>query len=378
MKKLLLLFCSIIIFAGALGGCSSVRRYDDAVRIRPERQQRYEQKPDNIGLRDGRTLRGTVVEVQIARNAQNPQQIDTTVVFLNAGLEDKGEYYERIPLADIELVGTLFNTPQNEFGNVNIFETYNNTEKIPVLRSVPVRNYVTEDCGCEPLSFNASFAPPSIRCPDRNYSWYFVEARGIYSAYNDRRIGFTEVGREALQGEIATGIRFGGFNEWGVGLAYTSGLYAYNSFESLNGNTVTEANRSTLLLHTRYQMAQSVTDFLGVCLKPFAYGQFGATIDKASVDLMRLNFAPEDCNDCNQLINDLKVNGDLGNYDFSLPLTFGLGAGIDVPVNSWLDASFDLGWRSMGFGDASTVVGFENVPSLRRMNVWRFRMGLTY
>jgi hypothetical protein len=378
MKKLPLLFYGFLCLAGLLSSCSTVKRYDDAVRIKADRESRYDRVPNSMTMRDGRTLRGTVVEVQIARNPQNPQQIDTTIVFLNAGVESESENYERIPLGDVELVGTLFDTPKNEFGNANVFESYNNTEKIPFLRTVPVKNYVTEDCGCEPLSFNASIPSPTFRCPDRNYDWYFLEARGIYSAYNDRRSGFTEVGREALQGELAAGIRFGAFNEWGVGLAYTSGLYAYNSFESINGNTITEANRSTVLLHTRYQMAQSVTDFLGICLKPFAYGQFGATIDRASVNLFKMNFSAEDCNDCNQLINDLEVDGQLGNYDFSLPLTFGLGLGIDVPVSSWLDASFDIGWRSMGFGDESTVVGIDNVPSLRRMNVWRFRMGLTY
>ncbi|MES2767453.1 MAG: hypothetical protein V4642_16375 [Bacteroidota bacterium] len=368
----------MICIAGILSSCSTVKRYDDAVRIKADRESRYDRSPDNVTLRDGRTLRGTVVEVQIARNAQNPQQIDTSVIFLNAGAENKSENYERIPIGDVELVGTLFDTPKNEFGNANVFESYNNTEKIPYLRTVNVKNYVTEDCGCEPLSFDASYTPPTFRCPDRTYDWYFLEARGIYSAYNDRGAGFTEVGREAIQGELAAGLRFGAFNEWGMGLAYTSGLYAYNSFNSTSGTTLTEANRSTVLLHTRYQMAKSVTDFLGVCLKPFAYGQFGVTVDKASVNLFKLNISDEGCSDCNQLVNDLKANGSLGDYDFSLPLTFGLGAGIDIPVSSWLDASVDIGWRSMGFGDESSTAGFSNVPSLRRMNIWRARVGLTY
>lgn len=379
MKRNLLFFYICLSIITMLSSCSSVKRFDDAVRIKADRESRYERSPE-MKLRDGRTLRGTVIEVQIARNAQNPAQIDTTVLFLHAASENRSENIERIPLNDVELVGTLFDAPKNEFNNANVFESYNNTERIPYLRTVPLKNYVQNDCGCEPLSFDASVAPPSIRCPDRTYDWYFIEGRGIYSAYNDRRSGFTEVGREAIQGEVALGLRFGASDEWGVGVAYTSGLFAYNSFSSLNGvaATVTDANRSAVLLHTRYQMAKSVTDFLGICLKPFAYGQFGATIDRASVNLMKMNFAAEDCNDCNQLINDLKVDGTLGNYDFSLPLTFGLGLGIDVPVSSWLDASFDIGWRSMGLGDESTVSGIANVPSLRRMNIWRFRMGLTY
>ena len=209
MKKLLLFFCGFLSLAGLLSSCSTVKRYDDAVRIKADRESRYDQlpegvtRPDGLRTRDGRTLRGTVVEVQIARNQQNPQQIDTTIVFLNTGAESESENYERIPLGDVELVGKLFDTPQNEFGNANVFESYNNTEKIPFLRTVPVKNYVTEDCGCEPLSFNASIPSPTFRCPDRNYDWYFIEARGIYSAYNDRRSGFTEVGREALQGPDA-------------------------------------------------------------------------------------------------------------------------------------------------------------------------------
>lgn len=89
MKRSVLL----IVMSLLAWGCGSMRpveRYDDALDIRHDRQFHYETSPcicDETGTnrRDGRTLRGTVVEMLIrARRDTSGRSVqDTLFVFLS-------------------------------------------------------------------------------------------------------------------------------------------------------------------------------------------------------------------------------------------------------------------------------------------------------
>jgi hypothetical protein len=368
-------------------GCSSAQRFNDAVRIKPQKEAAYQRTPVTNEPRDGRTLRGTVIEVQIAPRPTSPEMIDTTFLFLDAKLPDKEKSYERIPLDDVERVSALFSLPPDTlYNNVNVVESFNTTEQIPTLRRVPVRDYTPylakrsagdssaaspkEDCGCLPLDLSIPF--PDLECAHRDYAWYFVELRGVYSTYNDQPTRTTEQGKDAYLAEVAAGFRFGAADEWGVGVLYSSGIGSYDSYTSAL------VRRPLVLLHARYQTPGPVTNFLGICMKPFVYGEFGATIDKATVNLMKLNLSSTtECGECGEMINDLNASGELGNLDLSMPLSFGLGLGVDVPVASFMDVSTDIGWRSIGIGENAQLGGWV-VPSLRRLNTFFFRAGLTF
>lgn len=363
-------------------GCGTMERFNDAVRIRPEREVIYERTPGTAAPRNGRTLRGTVLEVQIVPHSTLPDGSDTMLVFLDAALEDDRNNYERIPIGDVERIASLFSLPPDDrHGNIDLVESYSTTEQIPSLRRVPVRNYIPylrpeqaeappQDCGCLPIDISIPF--PEFSCPQREYQWYFAELRGVYTAFNDKPGRESEQGREAYLGEIAAGIRFGGDKEWGIGAAFSSGLASYDSYNS------TEILRPILLLHARYQTPGPVTNLLGICMKPFVYGQLGASIDKASINLMKFNLSTtESCGECGDMIRDLQASGDLGDVDLRMPITFGFGFGIDIPLASFIDISADVGWRSLGIGENAELGGWT-VPSLRRINMLYMRAGVTF
>jgi len=362
------IFCVLLIFIG----CSSIQRYDDAVRIKQEHQSKYEAKSGQ-SVQDGRTLKGTVVEIVIIPRKNFPGFSDTVIVFLPNGLKDDKENYQKIPFNEIDRVAQLTIT-ENKFGNINVFENYNTTEGIRQLRSVPVKNLNFNECDCLPLDLDLSIDLPGFKCPDRQYAPFFLEARGVASAYSLT----TRVSSESNIGyglEAAAGIRFGGMNEWGVGLAYSTPIISKNSF------TGAELNPQPILLHIRYQMSKNVVNLLGICMKPFAYGQIGATFDEVSLNLFKLNFAPSNCSSCNQLVQDLQASGQLPEVDFSLPISFGTGVGVEIPLAESLDLGVDLGWRSLAYGElvpSSIVAGFTNVPSMGRINTFRLRFGLTF
>ncbi len=366
--------------AGGCSSASSLKRTSDALRIKPDREAEYRRVPVTGASRDGRTLRGTVIEIQIMPRQDTPGKIDTAVVFLDASLENKPAHYERIPLADVEQIADLLKLPPDEkYANMNVVESFNTTEQIPELRRVPVRDYTpylggdgrpNPNCDCQPLDF--SFPFPELECPQRDYAWYFAELRGVYSAFNDKPTRTTEQGREAYLGEIAAGFRFGSENEWGIGAAFSTGLSSYDSYNS------GEVLHPLVLLHMRYQTPGPVTNILGICMKPFVYAQAGATIDDATVNLFKFNLSTtEQCGECGDMIRDLEASGDLGDVDLSMPVTFGLGIGVDIPVFSFMDISTDIGWRSLGLGENAELGGWR-VPALRRINAFFLRAGVTF
>lgn len=367
-------FAAAVALVALIGvaGCSSVKRYDDALRIRPERQAAYERRPGGAS-RDGRTLRGTVVEVQIAPGEHDPGRIDTMLLFLDSAAAD--DAFERIPFADVELVAGM---GADGAAAAVAVESFNSTAMGPRLRQVPVRDYrpyvsgpaapdSVRPCDCAPLDL---YLPP-IECVQRDYRWYFTELRGAYTGYNDLS-RLDEFGREAYLAEIALGVRFGSSKEWGVGMLYSTGINLRDPVSAV------EALRPNAMLHLRYQTPGPVTNFLGICMRPFVYSDFGATIDDVSINLMKFNLSTEEsCGECGEVLRELEASGQLGDVNLAMPLSYGFGAGVDIPLFSFMDLSADIGWRSIGLGERRDIGGWV-LPSLRRVNMFYVRAGVTF
>ena len=83
------------------------------------------------------------------------------------------------------------------------------------------------------------------------------------------------------------------------------------------------------------------------------------------------------CNDCVAALREANADGSLG-VDWSLPVSFGFGAGIDIPISSSLDIEIDLGYRNIAVGDAYQILGFSDVPDTRRINSFQLRLGVIY
>jgi hypothetical protein len=64
--------------------------------------------------------------------------------------------------------------------------------------------------------------------------------------------------------------------------------------------------------------------------------------------------------------------------DWSFPLTYGFGVGVDIPIMSDLDLEIDLGYRDVAVGDAYPMLGFTNVPGTRRIGTFQLRFGVMY
>lgn len=366
---------SIALLALFAVACSSLDRYDDAVRIKAEKADKYLNIPNSDKMRDGRTLSGTVLKVlveaqPISCEIDSGYGYTNSLIFINKDMPDQTLYYEKIPLEDVELVSSLYNPPQNEYGNINVFENFNNPDQMRGLRSVPVDTVVVDTCcpcRCQKFSLSGNFdLAVEMNCPQRDLSWYFVELRGVYSSYTDYVSLTKEEGRSSYSAEAAAGIRFGGF---GIGLLYSSGIKVYDAF---NGS---DYLRPFGALHLRYSADKD--KFLGLCMRPFIYGDFGISIDKLSLELPKLDWSTK-CENCKQYLDDLKASGQLPQVDFSWPWVYGIGFGIDIPVASFIDLSADIGFRSVGVGEKTEAAGFENVPTMRRINMLLFRFGVTF
>ncbi|MGB9913010.1 MAG: hypothetical protein ACPLRO_06540, partial [Candidatus Kapaibacteriota bacterium] len=91
---------------------------------------------------------------------------------------------------------------------------------------------------------------------------------------------------------------------------------------------------------------------------------------KFSLDLFKLNLSKSNCRE--------KISASAPYLDVkTLPLTFTIGAGVDFPISSYVDISVDAGWRSYAFGESQALLGFSNVPSYRRINIFFIRTGIT-
>lgn len=365
MKLIFLVSCAVLI----LMSCSSIKHYNDAVRIKPEATQKYQKNPFTEETRNANTLRGTVVRVLeiITPIDCNYSGMDTLrfIEFIDsANISD--DQIETIPLNDVILIGKVMNWDyNNEHNNYNIFETYNKVENIETIREVPVKSFVNDTCkktcDCGKLRLPDIAIDISIDCIKREFQWYFIELRCAYSTYTDFKTSENEINRENWSGEIAFGLRLGAKREWGIGLAFNYGLRAYNSFSAL------DYIRPLGLLHIRYQSPND--KFFGMCMRPFAYVQGGIPVDAMS----RVLFKTE-CADCSTKVVSVYPEAKLG-----LPISGGLGLGLDIPVTKFMDISFDIGFRSLAFGEElNDFGGYSNIPNLRRINMLILRGGFTF
>lgn len=437
MKKLNLknvcLLCSFIM-AFALVSCSSVGKRDDAVRIKPESVSKYNYNPSTKLIRNGSTLRGSVIKIEYVSGPDSCPITENTkyvtkgyVLFVDSSSKSITDI-ERIPLEDIDLVGLKTNLPKNKYGNVNYFETYNNPLLPRELKEVPV-DTVEQDpckvpCPCQPL--NIGLPGINLKCPDRELSWWFFEVKPGFALYNDVNEKDEKVGKDDWMMDIAAGIRFGSSKKWGLGLILSSGVKVFDHYDS------TSYKRMNLALYARYDlfrntkrvsdtkksmdsmrvieqmtMYDTVTfkikdpitcqerDSVNIrsyikpsevmkyqeklqemyqefevrpCLNPFIYGLLGASIDKFSVDLFDLNFATG----CKS-----KIDASGGDIDIAMPINYGFGVGVEIPICKSFDISADLGFRSISYGERIVSGGYI-VPTNKRINSFVFRFGIAY
>ncbi len=403
-------FLILFAFTLSLFGCSTLERTDDALRIRLDSAYKYTTYPFNIAIvRNGNTLRGTVLRLETLMTpdsclpSRTPiYKVENRVVFLD-NKSPNLRFVEYIPFEDVDFIGPKFNQP------LNAFEDYNYPLEPKKFRFVPWDTIKVDckECNCSP--FSLSFKLPEIpclfcpTCPTRICKPYFLEIRGGYSTYRDRISPNQNVWRDGFFGEISGGLRFGNRNQYGIGLMLSTGLPIYNSF---TGESI---RRPLALLHFRWdpfkscvkprekespirvrerkrpclqcpdeeslenlsnQKSQKLDLPFERCFNPYIFVQAGFPFDKFSVDLFKLNISRSDCKD------KIKASAPYLDVDF-VPFTFTLGAGVDYPISSHLDISIDAGWRSYAFGESQAILGFSNVPSYRRINIFFIRAGIT-
>jgi hypothetical protein len=119
-----------------------------------------------------------------------------------------------------------------------------------------------------------------------------------------------------------------------------------------------------------------VTELFGGCIKPYVYGEAGMAFDPRTRAALAMALDLT-CNDCVAALREANLDGSLG-LNWSLPLTFGFGAGLDIPVSSKLDLEIDLGYRNIAVGDAYRILGYANVPDTRRISQFQLRIGVMY
>lgn len=364
-------------------GCTAQKSsYGDAVRIKKAYERKYDVNPFTNEPRNGSTLKGKVLGVSIVTKPDSCPIKPTTeymisqyVLFVDSTAKDDNQI-EKIPLNCVELIGYKLDPDDKDFGKINLFENYHNPFKPNGYHLVKIDSVFIDtcsDCGCNKLDI----ALPELRfkCPKRNCSWYFLELRGMYSIYNDVKTTNTTIGRDNLSAEIAAGVRLGSSKKFGLGIAVSNGIMAYDSKKRI------DLIRPSVMLHLRYDFlsrcntigstAQNKNIFKSVCLSPFIYGQIGGMIDTATINLNKLNFSSA----CK---NKLKASGDLPGFDFSLPISYTIGIGVDIPLVSWLDLSADISYRSYAVGEMTQVYRYTNVPVKRTINMLVFRFGVTF
>ncbi len=381
-KQLILIAClfSASVF---LQSCATTKSYyDDAVRIKPDYEGLYDINPFTNQSRNGSSLRGKVLGLTIITqpdscpvNATTEYMISQYVLFVDSLAENDGQI-EKIPLNYVELIGYKLDPDDPEFGKINLVENYHNPLKPNGYREVKIDSTYIDtcsDCGCNKLDI----VLPSLRfkCPKRSCSRYFLELRGAYNIYNDVKVTNTKIGRDNISVEIAAGVRLGVDRKIGLGVAVSNGIKAYDSKQSI------DLTRPSAMLHLRYdflswcygkeELLRKKNIFRTLCLSPFIYGQIGGMIDSATINLFKLNISA----DCKKKLN---VNGELPGFDLSMPISYAIGAGMDIPLVSWLDLSADISFRSYAIGEMTQLNGYTNVPVKRTINMLVFRFGVTF
>lgn len=396
---------NIFLISLLLSSCSTFDKHDDVVRIKKDSASKYEKfiSPDGEKIRNGNALRGTVINI-IQQKKIDCSTKDTVtsyfVHFLDSLAESNPDYAELIPIEGVDLIGPITpNIPENEFGKINYFEYYANPLNEKNIREVPVEPIIindceTDDCGCNQKQL--MLPNVKIKCPNCKKSWFFLELRGGYALYSDfqyQLFGVNQpnqfnmntarpIGRDEFIGEVAAGFRF---NNWGIGLAYNTGIKVNNQFDT----NYKDFNRSFLLLHGRYTFnpptkygdyefpfLKFLYDFAeATCTRPFVFSQFGVGLDKLTMDLMKVKI----CEDCESQISYEPCPECEGNLDLSLPISWAIGAGMDIPLPGCLfDLSLDLSYRNYSVGETLETYEYKNVPSRRRLDMFVFRFGITF
>jgi hypothetical protein len=403
--------------------------YEDAVRIKPEVSEKYFQKSSGNVNRDGRTLRGYVEYVQILRDtANNP--IDTVFAFKDKVDNKVTGNGMLIPMKHIESIPSLFPDIQTDsLGGFNLVESFHVTKQIPEIRSIPIVDVLNKPCNCEPFSLgvgldlslklalgiNAGF---NFSCFDRDYSDFWAAGHIRGTSFADRVISNSLIGNPAIDrlqfgGDLTAGIRLGEDYRWALGLTYVQGIATINAGEFKPNDILADmplVNRPIGLLTTRHylvpvknsQKGKENKSFLYVdvygdeankpvredvesdgilkaifgCMKPYVYNELGLAFDAASLAALSMSLGFE-CDECSARIRDAQTNGEI-DMNWSLPISYGFGVGIDIPVMKNMDIEIDLGYRDIAVGDSYSLLGFNNVPGTRRMGTFQLRLGVMY
>lgn len=404
-----------------MAACSTPKVHrDDAVRIKKGSESKYNVHPDIPITRNGSTLRGEVLKIQVEIKPDScPINPDTKFItksyllFIDSNLKSS-RTFERIPLDDVDLIGMKLNIPKNNYGNINYFETYNNPLLPLEIREVPVDTIKTDcdetPCPCEPISFSLEMpCLLCLDCPTREPSDLFLSLKPGLAFYDDVDKDGILMGRDDYLLDLAVGYRWGKTKRWAAGLIFSSGVQTMSKIDS------TLIRRPSVNLYARYDLVRKIKEFTfetsqdiivydttivrtrdgkkdsliitprknqdceliysklkninhiieeeRPCLNPFIYGLLGANLDAATLDLFKLSTN-----------SDCKV---AWNPEAEIPLNYGFGVGIEYPLSKHFDLSVDLGFRSIAFGDKFIVSGLL-VPNNQRVNSIVFRFGIVY
>ncbi|HBB26398.1 MAG TPA: hypothetical protein DCZ59_09060 [Bacteroidetes bacterium] len=423
MKHLALLVLSALLSVG----CASVDTkpetspYEDAVRIKPEAAHRYVQLASNSANRDGRTLRGVVSHVLIMKDTSGVP-VDTVWAYRDKYDSTLSETRIAIPLRDIELIPTIFpEIKTGPYGGINLVESYHVTKNIPTIRELPVElsDAPKKDCNCEPFSISMAMGI-KLSCYDRAYTRFAASVLGRASMYTDGNT-VLQAGKVAYGGDIIAGYRFGEDMRWMLGLTFSSGLPTVNAGQITPDlttlNDLAATTRPLGFITGRYYfmplkqseaLKERKRDYLYIdasigeqkltpaeeelrrlrsndswfkavfgCIKPYMYGELGMALDAATTGAASLSLGGVQCSECTVKLQDAKANGSL-DLDWSMPISFGLGVGINIPIAPFLDLEIDLGYRNIAVADGYNLLGFTNVPDVRRMDSFQLRFGVMY
>lgn len=408
-------------------GCASVDTkpdtspFEDAVRIKPEAAHRYVQLASTAANRDGRTLRGVVSHVLIMVDTSgNP--LDTVWAYRDKFDSTLSDTRIAIPLRDIELIPTIFpDIKTGEHRGINLVESYHVTKNIPTIRELPVErsDAPKKDCDCEPFSVSMALGI-KLQCYDRDYTRFTMSGVGRASMYTDGNT-MLQAGKVAYGGDVIAGYRFGEDMRWMLGMTFSSGLPTVNAGDITPTlttlNDLSETARPLALLTGRYyfmplkqsealkhkerpyvyidasigeqkptpseeelrRLRANDSWFKAVfgCIKPYVYGEVGMALDAMTTGAASLSLGGVQCSECTVSLQNAKANGSL-DVDWSMPVSFGLGVGINIPIAPFLDLEIDVGYRNIAVGDGLNLLGFTNVPDVRRLESFQIRFGVMY
>jgi hypothetical protein len=413
LRPILKALAYLSIIAG-MASCSSVKEEAEnyAVRIKSDKLSKYSINPHTHKIRNASTLRAKSLSIQfISKPDTCPATPNTKIatrgyLFFKSIESGADEQMEMIPLEDIESVASKTKIDTNRYGNINYFERYQNPFLPEALREVPVDSVFEAPCEVCP------------NCPDRNLSRWMFEIKPGIAAYKDANRKGDNVGKNDWIIDATAAYRFGESKRLALGLMFTSGFKTLNKIDSA------EYKRVLFALYARYDLLRvsqrlvsnkkikdTIPELADIivhdtirtktydgwsdsliiksyikpseigkyrerieesyknievrpCVNPFVYGFIGASVDKFSIDLFKLNYN----SDCKA-----KLSG--GGMDLSIPISYGFGIGSDFPLCSGLDLSADLGFRSMSFGE-NRYIGAYVSPVNKKVNAVILRFGI--